>query len=373
MQFNDLTAQYKKLKREIDTSIHNVLDHGKYIMGPEVFELEEKLAAYVGVKHCLSCSNGTDALLMPLMAWGIGPGDAVFATPFTFMATAEVASLVGAVPVFVDIDEDTFNIDPEQLEKAIVRVKNEGKLNPKVIIPVDLFGLPADYNRIELIANKYNLKILEDAAQGFGGVYKGRKAGSFGDVAATSFFPAKPLGCYGDGGAIFTNDDELVGILKSIRVHGQGSDKYNNVRIGLNARLDTIQAAILLPKFKAFVDYELEARNRVAAMYTEGLKGIVKTPVVPEGLVSSWAQYSVLAESSSDRAIYQERLKAAGIPMMVYYHKPLHLQNAYSGLGYKKGDFPISEDVSERIFSLPMHPYLEQHDIQKIINGFVNK
>lgn len=368
LQFIDLAAQYKKLKKEIDASIHNVLDHGKYIMGPEVFELEEKLAAYVGVKNCLSCSNGTDALLMPLMAWGIGPGDAVFTTPFTFMATAEVASLVGAVPVFVDIDEDTFNIDPEQLERAIVRVKKEGILNPKVIIPVDLFGLPADYEHIELIANKYNLRILEDAAQGFGGVYKGRRAGSFGDVATTSFFPAKPLGCYGDGGAIFTNDDELDGILKSIRVHGQGSDKYDNVRIGLNARLDTIQAAILLPKFKAFVDYELEARNRVAAMYTEGLKGIVKTPVIPEGLVSSWAQYSVLAKDGNERAIFQEKLKAAGIPTMIYYQKSLHLQTAYSGLGYKKGDFPIAENVSERIFSLPMHPYLEKDVIEIIIN-----
>lgn len=372
LQFIDLAAQYKKLKKEIDTGIQKVLDHGKYIMGPEVFELEEKLAAYVGVKHCLSCSNGTDALLMPLMAWGIGPGDAVFTTPFTFMATAEVAGLVGAVPVFVDIDEDTFNIDPEQLEKAIVKVKNEGKLNPKVIIPVDLFGLPADYDRIELIANKFNLKILEDAAQGFGGIYKGRRAGSFGDVAATSFFPAKPLGCYGDGGAIFTNNDQLFGILKSIRVHGQGSDKYDNVRLGLNARLDTIQAAILLPKLKAFIDYELEARNQVAALYTESLKGIVKTPVVPEGLVSSWAQYSVLAKDKNERAFFQEKLKAADIPTMIYYQKPLHLQTAYSGLGYKKGDFPIAENVSERIFSLPMHPYLEQDVIEKIINVFQN-
>jgi len=372
VQFIDLAAQYKKLKEDIDENIHKVLNHGRYIMGPEVAELESKLAEYVGVKHCISCSNGTDALLMPLMAWGIGEGDAVFTTPFTFIATAEVVSLLGATPVFADIDPDTYNIDPVKLEESIEKVIKEGKLTPKVIVPVDLFGLPADYDKIETIAKRYGLKILEDAAQGFGGIYKGRRACSFGDAAGTSFFPAKPLGCYGDGGAIFTNDDELAAKLKSIRVHGQGADKYDNVRVGLNARLDTLQAAILLPKFEAFVRYELDERNRFAARYTEGLKGVVKTPVVPEGLLSSWAQYSVLADSGEQRKNLQDKLKEAGIPTMIYYVRPLHLQSAYSGLGYKKGGFPVSEDVSQRIFSLPMHPYLEDSvidNVVKIIRG----
>jgi UDP-2-acetamido-2-deoxy-ribo-hexuluronate aminotransferase len=367
IHFTDLTAQYQRLQDEIDANIRNVHTHSKYIMGPEVAEFEQRLAEYIGVKHCISCSNGTDALLMPLMAWGIGEGDAVFTTPFTFIASAEVVSLLGATPIFADIDPDSFNIDPAKLEIAIERIVRERKLKPKAIIPVDLFGLPADYERIEAIAAKYGLKVLEDAAQGFGGTYKGRIAGSFGDVGSTSFFPSKPLGCYGDGGAIFTNDDALANTLKSIRVHGQGVDKYDNVRIGLNARLDTIQAAILLPKLKAFINYELAARNRVAAMYSQGLNGLVKTPVVPKDFTSSWAQYSVLAKSGSDRAMLQKKLKTAGIPTMVYYSKPLHLQTAYSDLGHLKGDFPISEDVSERIFSLPMHPYLEKDDIEFII------
>ena len=368
VQFIDLAAQYKNLKEDIDKNIHKVLNHGKYIMGPEVGELESKLAEYVGVKHCTSCSSGTDALLMPLMAWGIGEGDAVFTTSFTFIATAEVVSLLGATPVFADIDPDTYNIDPVKLEETIERVISEGKLKPKAIIPVDLFGLPSDYERIEAIAEKYGMKILEDAAQGLGGVYKGRKAGSFGDAAGTSFFPAKPLGCYGDGGAIFTNNDDLAAVLKSIRVHGQGSDKYDNVRVGLNARIDTLQAAILLPKLRAFMEYELDARNRFAAMYTEGLKDVVKTPVVPEGLASSWAQYSVLASSAEERDALREKLKAEGIPTMVYYVKPLHLQTAYCGLGYKKGDFEVSEDVSSRIFSLPIHPYLEEDVVRIVID-----
>ena len=367
VQFIDLASQYKKLKEDIDANIYKVLNHGKYIMGPEVAELESRLAEYVGVKHCISCSNGTDALIMPLMAWGIGAGDAVFTTPFTFIATAEVLSLVGATPVFVDIDPDTYNLDPDRLEETIHKVMEEGRLKPKAIIPVDLFGLPADYDKISKIANRYGLKVLEDAAQGFGGVNKDRRAGSFGDAAGTSFFPAKPLGCYGDGGAIFTNDDDLVDVLKSIRVHGQGSDKYDNVRVGLNARLDTIQAAILLPKLKAFAEYELAARNRFAEMYTQGLCSIVKTPLVPEGLVSSWAQYSVLARNGRERSDLQEKLKVAGVPTMVYYSKPLHLQTAYAGLGYAKGDFPVSEDVSSRVFSLPMHPYMEEKVIELVV------
>lgn len=367
MQFIDLAEQYRRLQNEIDVNIHKVLNHGKYIMGPEVAELEKKLADFAGVKHAITCSNGTDALLMPLMAWGIGKGDAVFTTPFTFIATAEVVSLLGATPVFVDIDKDTYNIDPELLEKAILKVKSEGQLNPKVIIPVDLFGLPADYERIDEIAKRYDLKVLEDAAQGFGGIYKDKVAGSFGDAAATSFFPAKPLGCYGDGGAIFTNDDDLAPTLKSIRVHGQGSDKYDNVRVGMNGRLDTIQAAILLPKLAVFRK-EIEMRNTVAGKYTEGLEGVLKTPHVPEMCISTWAQYSVLAGSLEEKKSIIQKLKEEGIPTAVYYPIPLHLQAAYKSLGYKKGSFNVSEKISERIFSLPMHPYMTDENINKIVN-----
>ena len=367
IQFIDIGAQYKILKKDIDDNIQKVLNHGKYIMGPEIFELENKLSEYVGVKHCISTSSGTDALLMPLMVWGLGAGDAVFTTTFTFAATAEVISLLGATPVFADIDPDTFNLDPEKLEQAIKKVFKEGQFTPKAIIPVDLFGLPADYDKIEAIAKKYKLKILEDAAQGFGGLYKRLRAGAFGDAAVTSFFPAKPLGCYGDGGAIFTENDELAAVLKSIRIHGKGKDKYDNIRIGLNARLDTLQAAILLPKLRAFIQYEFTARNKFAEMYTKGLESILKTPTIPDGMTSSWAQYSVLAGDEEERTMLQEKLKESGIPTMIYYCKPLHLQDAYANLGYKKGDFPVTEDVCSRIFSLPMHPYLTEDLIEKII------
>lgn len=367
IQFIDVGAQYKILKKDIDDNIQKVLNHGKYIMGPEISELENKLSEYVGVKHCISTSSGTDALLMPLMAWGLGAGDAVFTTTFTFAATAEVISLLGATPVFADIDPDTFNLDPEKLEQAIKKVFKEGQFTPKAIIPVDLFGLPADYDKIEAIAKKYKLKILEDAAQGFGGLYKRRRAGAFGDAAVTSFFPAKPLGCYGDGGAIFTENDELAAVLKSIRIHGKGKDKYDNIRIGLNARLDTLQAAILLPKLSAFIQYEFAARNKFAEMYTKGLESTLKTPTIPDGMTSSWAQYSVLARDKEERTMLQEKLKESGIPTMIYYCKPLHLQDAYAMLGYKKGDFPVTEDVCSRIFSLPMHPYLTEDIIENII------
>ncbi len=372
LQFVDLAKQYQRLKTEIDEGIQNVLNHGNYILGPEVKELEAKLAEYVGVKHCITCSNGTDALLMPLMAWNIGHGDAVFTTTFSFMATAEVISHCGATPVFVDIDAETFNIDPQKLEIAIQEVIKQGKLTPRVIIPVDLFGLPCDYDRITQIAKKYSLKVLEDAAQGFGGAYKGKKAGGFGDVGTTSFFPAKPLGCYGDGGAIFTNLDDMAEILHSIRVHGRGKDKYDNVRIGLNARLDTLQAAILLPKLKAFEGYELASRNEVASKYTNLLQGALKTPVTPENMVSSWAQYALLAKDKHEQEVLMERLKRASIPVMIYYHKPLHLQTAFAYLGYQKGDFPVAEAISERIFSLPMHPYLTDEEIEKIAEVILN-
>lgn len=366
IEFIDLAEQYRLLQKEIDCNIQKVLKHGKYILGPEVKELEQQLAEYAGVRHAISCSNGTDALLMPLMAWGVGKGDAVFTTPFTFIATAEVVSLLGATPIFVDIDSETFNIDVNLLEQAVKKVFDDGILNPRVIIPVDLFGLPADYDGIMSIARKYGLKVLEDAAQAFGGIYKGRKSGSLGDAAATSFFPAKPLGCYGDGGAVFTDDDELAEKLVSIRVHGQGRDKYDNARIGINGRLDTLQAAILLVKLKAFNE-ELDARNRVAAEYTSGIGNMLKTPLIPDESVSSWAQYSVLAESTGKRDVLREKLKEAGIPTAVYYPVPLHLQGAFQSLHYKEGDFPVSEDASRRIFSLPMHPYLKDETVKEII------
>ncbi|PIV83069.1 MAG: aminotransferase DegT [Nitrospirae bacterium CG17_big_fil_post_rev_8_21_14_2_50_50_9] len=362
--FIDLKAQYNALKTEIDARIEKVLSHGNFIMGPEIEELENKLADYVGVKHAIACSSGTDALLMSLMSYGIGPGDAVFTTPFTFIATAEVIALLGATPVFVDIDPLTFNMDPDQLKLAIQKVVKEKKLRARAVIPVDLFGLPADYDTIMEAAGAYDLFVLEDAAQGFGGVYKGRRAGSFGHAAATSFFPAKPLGCYGDGGAVFTDNDDLAKTLESIRVHGKGSDKYDNIRIGINGRLDTLQAAILLPKLEAF-PAELEKKRNIALQYSEGLRDVVQVPHIPEGYESAWAQFSVLTE---DRDKCQALMKAEGIPTAIYYPKPLHLQTAFSYLGYRKGDMPHSEVSSQRIFSLPMHPYLKDDQINKIVD-----
>lgn len=367
MQFIDLKRQYSILKKDIDEGIHRVLDSGMYIMGPEIKELEILLANFTGVKHCVVCSSGTDALLMPLMAWGIGAGDAVFTTPFTFIATAEVISLAGATPVFADIEPDTYNISPEKLDSAIEKVKSEGKLNPKAIIPVDLFGLPANYSEIDKIAKKHNLLVLEDAAQGFGGNINGRKAGSFGDAAATSFFPAKPLGCYGDGGAIFTNDDELLEKLVSIRVHGMGTDRYENVRIGLNARMDSIQAAVIIAKMKIF-EKELKSRNNIAEEYTSKLFGKLQTPVLPTGYFSCWAQYCLQTENSEKRAEIQAKLKDKGIPSAIYYPIPLHMQKAFANLGYSIGDFPVSEKVAERIFAVPMHPYLTDEEIGLICN-----
>ena len=365
MQFIDLKKQYSILKEQIDANIHAVLDHGAYIMGPEITKLEKELADFTGRKYCVGCSSGTDALLMPLMAWNIGPGDAVFTTPFTFIATAEVISLTGATPVFVDIDAKTYNISPELLEEKILQIKNHTNLKLKAIIPVDLFGLPADYDKILKIAEKYNLLVLEDAAQGFGGSINGVKSGKFGQASATSFFPAKPLGCYGDGGAIFTDDSELYEKLISIRVHGQGTDRYTNVRIGINGRIDSMQAAVLLAKLTIFAD-EIKSRNIVAAKYNSKLKDKVVVPFTPDGYISAWAQYSVLDENNEMRTAIQDKLKAKGIPTAIYYPIPLHLQTAYQYLGYNKGDFPVSEAMSERIFSLPFHPYLNDEDIDLI-------
>ena len=364
MQFIDLLSQKERIRTALLHRIEGILDRGQFIMGPEVTELESRLAAYVGTRYCVSCSSGTDALLMPLLAKGIGPGDAVLTTPFTFVATAEVISLAGATPVFVDVLPDTFNIDPDLVGFAVDDAVQRG-LKPKAIIPVDLFGLPADYNRLQAVADAYRLWILEDAAQSFGGSFGGRRAGSFGLVGATSFFPAKPLGCYGDGGAIFTNDDELDMLLRSIRVHGSGIDKYSNDRIGINGRLDSIQAAVLLEKLTIFDD-ELESRQRIADFYSERLQGRVAVPRIPEHYRSAWAQYSVLAASTEERELLMNALQREGIPTMIYYKIPLHLQKAYDFLGYKAGDFPISEDMSSRIFSLPMHPYLKAEDVERI-------
>ena len=409
MDFIDLAAQQRRIADKLNANMARVLTHGQYINGPEVRELEQILAGYVGAKHAVGCASGTDALLMALMALGIGPGDAVFTTPFTFIATAEVISLLGATPVFVDIDPVTFNIDQKKLEQAIVslkenpsrrplpravgasspgvaaiqaafpdrriidrrtkdRAKTAGKtLRPRVVVPVDLFGLPADYDAIGAVAARYGLTIIEDAAQSFGGEYKGSKACAFGHISCTSFFPAKPLGCYGDGGMCFTNDENIDEVLRSLRVHGQGSDKYDNVRIGINGRLDTLQAAILLAKFEIFPE-EVGLRQEVAAGYNELLAGVVATPQIPEGYRSAWAQYSILARDGVERAAFMAKLKGTGIPTAIYYPKPLHLQTAFASSGYREGDFPVSEDCARRIFSLPMHPYLAAKDQRRIVD-----
>lgn len=365
MQFRDLKTQYETLKPSIDAAIQDVITNTAFISGPPVAELEAKLAAYVGRKHCITCGNGTDALSMVLMAWNIGLGDAVFVPDFTFFATGEVVSFEGATPVFVDVDKVTFNMDPDKLEEAIQAVLKEGKLIPKVVIPVDLFGLPADYPRIEEIARKYNLKVLEDGAQGFGGQIGERKACSFGDASTTSFFPAKPLGCYGDGGAIFTDDDEIAAYLQSIRVHGKGSHKYENVRIGWNSRLDTLQAAIMLPKLEAFEKYELDKVNEVAAWYNRELKGIVEIPIIADGFLSSWAQYTIKLKNEKQRDELQDFLKIQGIPTMVYYPIPMHLQEVYAK-NYLYQLCPITKQLCETVLSLPMHPYVNEEDVKRI-------
>ena len=366
MQFIDLKAQYAKLKNKIDANIQNVINNADFISGPEVKELEEKLAEYVGRKYCVTCANGTDALTIAMRVLDVKPGDAVFVPTFTFYSTSEVVSLEGATPVFVDVDERTFNMDSKKLEKAIKQVIQEGKLNPKAIIPVDLFGQTADFPEILKIAEKYNLKVVEDGAQGFGGEVNGKKACSFGDISTTSFFPAKPLGCYGDGGAIFTDDEEMYKLILSLRVHGKGSSKYENVRVGYNSRLDTIQAAILLPKLEAFKEYELENRNKFAEMYTERLKDIVETPVVPEGYVSSWAQYTLILNSQEERNFLQTKLKEKGIPTMIYYQIPLHKQVVYENYHFNVEDLKVAEELCKKVLSLPMHPYLEEETVNII-------
>ena len=363
MQFIDLKAQYNHIKEDINENIQVVLESNQYMMGPFVKELEQKLAEYVGVKHCVTCANGTDALQLALMAWDIKAGDAVFLPSFTFYATAEVVSLVGATPIFVDTNPRTFNIDTNKLEKAIIEVQKEGTLVPRVIIPVDLFGQPADFEAIYALAKRYNLLILEDGAQGFGGSINGKKACSFGDIATTSFFPAKPLGCYGDGGALFTDNDAYYDKLKSLRIHGKGKFKYDNVRVGLNSRLDTLQAGILLPKLRVFKEYELDNRNTFAQIYSNSLENVVEVPYVPKNMISSWAQYTVLLNSSEEREYLQNKLKERDIPTMIYYPTPLHKQKVYEAYNFNLSDLNVSEEISQRCLSLPMHPYLEEKKI----------
>ena len=369
MEFLDLKTQQKRIRKPLEKRISKILDHGAYIMGPEVFELEEKLADYCGVKHAISCSSGTDALLIPLMAWRIGPGDAVFTTPFTYVATAEVISILGATPIFVDVYESTYNIDCDKLEIEINKVIEEGKLKPKAIIPVDLFGLPARYRLIDKIAKKYNLKVIEDAAQSFGGSIRDKKVGAFGDIAATSFYPAKPLGCYGDGGAIFTNNDELAEECRAIRIHGTKHDKYNSEMIGLNGRLDSIQAAVLLEKLSIFEE-ELKMRNDIDLHYRKYLNN---AQYHPQNYHSAHAIFSITLSSKEQRNNLIDRLIKEKIPTVVYYKYPIHLMEGFKYLGYKKGDLPVSEMLSSTIVSLPMHPYLELNDIDFLISKIKDK
>ena len=367
MQFRDLKKQYEVLKKDIDQAMIDVAASSAYIMGKPVKELEAALAEYVRVKHCVSCGNGTDALTIALKVLGVGAGDAVFVPDFTFFASAEVISLEGAHPVFVDVEEESFNICAADLEAKVQQTIAQGQYTPKAVIAVDLFGLPANYPAVREVADRYGLKIIEDGAQGFGGTLNGKRACGFGDIGTTSFFPAKPLGCYGDGGAIFTDSDEYAALADSFRVHGKGSFKYDNVRIGVNSRLDTLQAAILQVKFRAFRDYELDAVNKAAAMYTERLSGVVDTPMVPEGYYSSWAQYTIKLRDRATRDALQSALKEAGIPSMVYYPTPMHKQTAHAPYGPYADDLcPVATSLCDRVLSLPIHPYITEEDVEMV-------
>ena len=362
MQFRDLKAQYNVLKDEMDKAILDVVASSAYVMGPKIKEMETAFADYVGVKHCIACNSGTDALLLALKVWNVKAGDAVFVPSFTFFASAEVIAMQGATPVFVDVDKETFNIDVADLERKIEQTVKAGNLKPRVIIAVDLFGLPADFKAIRKMADKYQLYVLEDGAQGFGGRIGEQKACTFGDISTTSFFPAKPVGCYGDGGAVFTDNDKWAELVESYHIHGKGSDRYDNVRIGMNSRLDSIQAAILLVKLKAFKEYELVDVNKVAARYTEKLKGVVKTPVIPDGFYSSWAQYTIQVENKEVRAKLQAALKACDIPTAIYYPIPMHRQTAFNYLNLDENHCPVSDQLADTVISLPIHPYLSESD-----------
>lgn len=366
MEFRDLKRQYEHNKAEIDKAIQRVLNSVNFIQGKQVRELEEELSDYVGVKHCITCANGTDALQLALMAWGVGAGDVVFVPDFTFFACGEVVAAVGAKPVFVDVDIDTYNIDVCKLEMAVKDVIKKGEYVPKAVIAVDLFGQPADYPQIRQVAEQYGLYILEDGAQGFGGVLGDQRACSFGDISTTSFFPAKPLGCYGDGGAVFTNSDDWATLIRSYAVHGKGESKYDNVHIGMNSRMDTLQAAVLLAKFPIFIQKELGESNRLARYYTKYLEDIIKTPVIKEGYYSSWAQYTIQLRNGQDRKYLQKMLKEEGIPSVVYYPKPMHRQTAFAGFVYDDLDYPVTNALCESVLSLPFHPYMSEEEVQII-------
>ena len=376
MQFRDLKTQYAVLKDEMDKAILEVVASSAYVMGPKIKEMETAFAEYVGVKHCVACNSGTDALLLALKAWDVKPGDAVFVPSFTFFASAEVIAMQGATPVFVDVDKDTFNIDVADLERKIEQTLKAGKLTPRVVIAVDLFGLPADFASVRKVADKYGLYVLEDGAQGFGGRIGDRKACTFGDISPTSFFPAKPVGCYGDGGAVFTDNDEWAELMESYHIHGKGSDRYDNIRIGMNSRMDSIQAAILLVKLKAFAEHELVDVNKVAARYTELLHDVVKTPIVPQGFYSSWAQYTLQLESKEQRAGLQAALKALDIPTAIYYPIPMHRQTAFNYLNPDDNRCPVSDQLAATVISLPIHPYLSNADQDMIcdaVRSFLKK
>lgn len=369
MEFRDLKKQYEVLQPQIDAAIQQVCRSAHFISGAQVEELEHALAEYTGVKHCITCANGTDALTLALMALDIGCGDAVFVPDFTFFASGETVAYEGAVPVFVDVEEDTFNMSPDSLEKAVRKIREEGKLVPRAIVAVDLFGQPADYLRLRSIAKEYGLLVIEDGAQGFGGRIGEKSACSFGDISTTSFFPAKPLGCYGDGGAVFTDNDEWAELLRSYRIHGKGQNKYDNVYIGINSRLDTIQAAVLNVKLEAFRKYELEAVNHAAERYTKELKDIVRVPYIKDGYYSSWAQYSILLKNEKERNGLQIYLRENGIPTMIYYPKPMSRQTAFEGMGCVKTELLVTEELCKRILALPLHPYMTAQEQDKVIDS----
>lgn len=374
MQFRDLRRQYQHLKPEMDAAISKVFEECSFISGRQVRELEEELARYVGVKHCITCANGTDALSLALHAWGVGPGDAVFVADFTFFSSAECPACEGATPIFVDVDPRTFNLDPDSLEACVKAVLDKGELTPKAIVAVDLFGMPADYDRIQAVAEKYGLLILEDAAQAFGGELHGKKACSFGRAAITSFFPAKPLGCYGDGGAIFTNDDELALLLRSLAVHGKGAEKYDNQRLGRNSRLDTLQAAILQVKLKAFIDFELQAVNEAAAYYTARFGRQAVTPLIPDGFSSSWAQYTLILRDQEQRDHLQDALKAKGIPAMIYYPKGMSQQTALAVYRpWQVCDCRVSRSLCSRVLSLPLSPYITREEQDEVVEAVLQE
>jgi len=381
MEYRDLKKQYQVLKPRIDSAIEDVCTSAAFIGGQPVKELEKELAEYVGAKHCITCANGTDALQLALMAWGVGSGDVVFVPDFTYFSSGEVVSAVGATPIFVDVDRRTYNIDPDKLEEAIRYVEKAGKYRAKAVVAVDLFGLPADFTRIKEICKNNNLLLLEDGAQGFGGELNGKKACTFGDISTTSFFPAKPVGCYGDGGAIFTNNDEWDALLRSYAVHGKGSSKYDNIRIGMNSRLDTIQAAILRIKLDAFEKYELADVNKIAALYMEKFKeekaeekGIA-LPLVASNYLSSWAQYTIQLPDSfgkEGREKLQTSLKEQGIPAMIYYLKPMHNQLAFEGTDSAVADCPVTEELCNRVLSLPLDPYKTEEDVSKVVDAVMS-